>query len=36
MANKLVKRKNEGKKGNAKLKPRKQKEDEQIPTYLPI
>ena len=33
MANKLVKRKNAGKKGNAQLQPRKQKEDEQI-AYL--
>ena len=30
MANKLVKRKNAGKKGNAQLKPRKKKEQDEI------
>ena len=30
MANKLVKRKNEGKKGNAQLRPRKKKEQDEI------
>ena len=30
MANKLVKRKNAGKKGNAQLKPRKRKEQDEV------